>query len=103
VEPGSCVITDGWSAYPKTTRNRYTHRGTSVAASGLQAHEVQRSTECSHSSNAGSWAPCKARLARSTFKHIDEWVFRLNWRNSRSRGLLFYRVLELAVGHSRCN
>ena len=40
VEPGSCVITDGWSAYPKATRNRYTPKGTSVAASGLQAHEV---------------------------------------------------------------
>jgi hypothetical protein len=26
-------------------------------------------------------------------------VFRFNRRKSRSRGLLFYRVLELAVGH----
>ena len=27
----------------------------------------------------------------------NEFVFRFNRRNSRSRGLLFYRVLELAV------
>lgn len=40
VEPGSRVITDGWAAYPKATRGLYTHKGTSVAASGLQAHEV---------------------------------------------------------------
>jgi hypothetical protein len=26
-------------------------------------------------------------------------VFRFNRRGSRSRGLVFYRVLELAVGH----
>jgi len=26
-------------------------------------------------------------------------VFRFNRRTSRSRGLVFYRVLELAVGH----
>ena len=40
VEPGSCVITDGWSAYPAATRDRYEHTGTSVAASGRAAHEV---------------------------------------------------------------
>jgi hypothetical protein len=31
--------------------------------------------------------------------YLDEFVFRFNRRRSRSRGLLFYRVLELAVGH----
>src|SRR5665811_1347052 len=40
VEPGSRVVTDGWSAYPRATRDSYQHTGTSVAASGLQAHEV---------------------------------------------------------------
>src|SRR5664279_4620436 len=40
VEPGSRVITDGWSAYPAATRERYPHQGTSIAASGLHAHEV---------------------------------------------------------------
>ena len=40
VEPGSRVITDGWSAYPPATRDSYQHTGTSVAASGLHAHEV---------------------------------------------------------------
>lgn len=32
-------------------------------------------------------------------KRIDEFVFRFNRRTSRSRGLVFYRLLELAVGH----
>jgi len=31
--------------------------------------------------------------------YLDEFVFRLNRRTSASRGLLFYRLLELAVGH----
>lgn len=30
----------------------------------------------------------------------NEFVFRFNRRISRSRGILFYRVLELAIGHS---
>ena len=31
--------------------------------------------------------------------YLDEFVFRFNRRTSRSRGLVFYRVLALAVGH----
>ena len=31
--------------------------------------------------------------------YLDEFVFRFNRRGSRSRGMVFYRVLELAVGH----
>lgn len=31
--------------------------------------------------------------------YLNEFVFRFNRRRSRSRGLVFYRVLELAVGH----
>lgn len=31
--------------------------------------------------------------------YLDEFVFQFNRRRSRSRGMLFYRVLELAVVH----
>jgi len=31
--------------------------------------------------------------------YLDEFVFRFNRRRSRSRGLLFYRVLQLALDH----
>jgi hypothetical protein len=31
--------------------------------------------------------------------YLNEFVFRFNRRTSRSRGLVFYRVLELAVAH----
>jgi hypothetical protein len=31
--------------------------------------------------------------------YLNEFVFRFNRRSSRSRGLVFYRVLELAAGH----
>jgi hypothetical protein len=31
--------------------------------------------------------------------YLNEFVFRFNRRSSRSRGMLFYRVLELAVAH----
>ncbi|WP_408968098.1 transposase [Paraburkholderia sp. BL6669N2] len=31
--------------------------------------------------------------------YLDEFVFRFNRRRSRSRGMLFYRAMELAVAH----
>ena len=31
--------------------------------------------------------------------YLDEFVFRFNRRTSRSRGLVFHRVVDLAVGH----
>ena len=33
--------------------------------------------------------------------YLNEFVFRFNRRRSRSRGLVFYRVLELAIAHDR--
>ena len=33
--------------------------------------------------------------------YLNEFVFRFNRRRSRSRGMVFYRVLELAVAHAR--
>ncbi len=32
--------------------------------------------------------------------YLDEFVFRFNRRRSRSRGMVFYRVLERAVAHA---
>ena len=97
VEPGSCVITDGWSAYPAATRDRYEHRGTSIAAAGLQAqHEVLPAVHRVFSlvkrwvmgTMQGSVSPEHVQA------YFDEWVFRFNRRNSRSRGLLFHTLLR---------
>ena len=99
VEPGSRVITDGWSAYPGATRDRYPHQGTSVAASGLHAHAVLPSVHLVFSlvkrwvmgTMQGSVSPEHVQA------YFDEWVFRFNRRNSRSRGLLFHTLLGQAV------
>ncbi len=99
VEPGSCIITDGWSAYPKATQDRYSHRGNSVTASGLQAHDVLPAVHRVFSlvkrwlmgTMQGSVSPEHLQA------YFDEWVFRFNRRNSRSRGLLFHTLLRQAV------
>jgi hypothetical protein len=40
-----------------------------------------------------------AKTGQIGFHIMDEFVFRFNRRRSRSRGMVFYRVLALAAGH----
>ena len=99
VQEGSTVITDGWAPYRKATGDRYTHQR--HVAGGPQAakllpgvHRVaslaKRWLLGTHQGSADD-----AHLA----SYLGEFVFRFNRRRSRSRGLVFYRVLELAVAH----
>src|SRR5450759_4600566 len=99
VQEGSTVITDGWAPYRKATGDRYTHQR--HVAGGPQAakllpgvHRVaslaKRWLLGTHQGSADD-----AHLA----SYLGEVVFRFNRRRSRSRGLVFYRVLELAVAH----
>ena len=52
-------------------------------------------------SNLKTWAlGVYHGLRREHFQsYLDEFVFRFNRRRSRSRGLVFYRALELAAAH----
>jgi ISXO2-like transposase domain len=99
VEPGSRIITDGWLAYRKATHGLYTHQATSVSGSGRPAHEALPAAHLVFSlvkrwvmgTLHGSISP------EHMPAYFDEWVFRFNRRNSRSRGLLFQRLLQQAV------
>ena len=100
VEPGAKVITDGWPSYPPATEGRYTHEPI-VGASGADASKLLPEVH-KVSSLAKRWllgthqgSVYEAHLAA----YLNEFTFRFNRRHSRSRGLVFYRTLELAVGH----
>lgn len=99
VEPGAEIITDGWSAYPAATREYYHHLPTSVAASGLAAHEVLPGVHRVFSL-VKRWLMGTVQgsvSAEHLQAYFDEWVFRFNRRHSRSRGLLFHTLLSQAV------
>jgi hypothetical protein len=52
------------------------------------------------SPSAGCWAHIKGSVDEAHLQaYLDEFVFRFNRRTSRSRGLVFHRVLQLAVDH----
>ncbi len=104
VAPGARVITDGWQGYAGLGRLGYVHERRSQRAARARGEDPGKLLPAVHrvASLARRWllgthqGPADdAHLP----EYLSEFVFRFNRRRSRSRGLVFYRVLELAVGH----
>jgi len=104
VEPGTRVITDGWKGYCGLDRLGYVHDRRSQRAARAQGDDPGELLPAVHrvASLAKRWllgthqgSVDDAHLA----SYLNEFVFRFNRRRSRSRGMVFYRVLELAVAH----
>ncbi len=99
VEEGATVVTDGLQSYRPATKGGYTHERLVVPASeaGSLLPGVHRVASLAKrwllGTHQGAVEP--DHLA----EYLNEFVFRFNRRNARSRGLVFYRVLELAVAH----
>lgn len=99
VEPGTAVITDGLRSYIPACGEEYEHRPEPVAGSGLQAHDllpgVHRVASLAKrwllGTHQGGVKPAHMQA------YLDEFTFRFNRRRSRSRGMLFYRLLDQAV------
>ena len=96
---GSTVITDCWKGYNLLEQHGYTHERINVSESGDPAHV--------HLPGVHRIASLLKRWLLGTHQgsvrpkhldyYLDEYTFRFNRRTSRARGLLFYRLLELAV------
>jgi transposase-like protein len=99
VAPGATVRTDGFAAYRKLANEGYHHTPISVISSGEEAHAILPGVH-RVASLLKRWLTGTLHYSISS-KHfdyyLDEFTFRFNRRNSRSRGLLFYRLLEQAV------
>ena len=99
VQEGATVITDGWQGYRPATWRLYTHER--IAVRDAKASDllpgVHRIASLAQRWLLGTYqgAVDEAHLT----SYLDEFVFRFNRRRSRSRGMLFYRVLELAATH----
>jgi transposase-like protein len=100
VQEGATVVTDGWQPYRAATWKLYVHERLAGAA-GRRASQLLPGVH-RVSSLAKRWllgthqgAVDESHLS----SYLDEFVFRFNRRRSRSRGMVFYRVLELAADH----
>ena len=102
VAKGSEILTDGWSGYGSVAKMGYQHKAVIVSDSGDPAHV--------HMPGVHRVAALVKRWLLSTHqgsvegKHLeyclDEYTFRFNRRASRSRGLLFHRLVQQAATSS---
>lgn len=98
VEPGSTIRTDGWRGYTKLQEQGYTHT--------VVTHKVQAPgedpTPLVHriASLLKRWLLGTHQGAQQ-FSHLhyylDEFTFRFNRRTSKSRGMLFLRLMQQAL------
>lgn len=99
VEPGGVIHTDGWLGYQPRNGKDYRHKITFLKENSKTASELMPRVHL-------AVALLKRWLlgthqggvsAEHLDAYLDEFTFRFNRRKSRSRGKLFYRLLEQAV------
>ncbi len=99
VEPGATVHTDGWQAYWNLPERGFEHERTIMRQQNDPAHIVMPGVH-RVASLLQRWL-LGTHQGRISHEHLDaylnEFTFRFNRRNSRRRGLLFYRLLEQAI------
>jgi transposase-like protein len=99
IEPGSRVHTDGWEGFRGLKAKGYGHDVTTIKGSGDDAHVVFPRVHRVASllkrwllgTHQGGVRPLHLDY------YLDEFTFRFNRRKSRSRGKLFYRLVQQAV------
>ncbi len=104
VEPGATLITDGWQGYAGIEALGYARERHSQQAARLAGGDPYGLLPGVHrvASLAKRWllGTHQGSVGDPHLQaYLDEFVFRFNRRRSRSRGLVFYRVLKLAVDH----
>ncbi len=99
VAAGVVVLTDGWGGYNDLPKYGYTRKATVLSSSGDPAHVSMPGVHRIASllkrwilgTHQGSVVPVHLQ------SYLEEFTFRFNRRTSRSRGLVFRRLLEQAV------
>jgi transposase-like protein len=104
VEPGTTLITDAWQGYRGLEKDGFIHDRRSQRAASARGEDPGDLLPGVHriASLAKRWllgTHQGAMDAEHLPSYLDEFVFRFNHHRSRSRGMLSYRVLELAVAH----
>lgn len=100
VDPGTVVCTDGWGGYNDLPKHGYKWKKTVQSSSSDPAH-VSMPGVHRVSSLLKRWILGTHQgsvTAAHLQSYLEEFTFRFNRRTSRSRGLIFRRLLEQAVG-----
>ncbi|MGI8521717.1 MAG: IS1595 family transposase [Nocardioides sp.] len=102
IAPGATIHTDGARMFLRLTELGYTHHATPSTKRGIKVEDPDAVMPGPHlvSSLLKRWTAGTLHH-RLSYRHmpyyLDEFTFRFNRRNSRARGMLFYRLLQQAV------
>jgi hypothetical protein len=104
IAPGTRVAAGGWAGYSGIGRLGYAHEPRSQRAARARGEDPGELLPAVHrvASLAKRWllGTRQGSVEEAHLQsYLDEFTFRFNRRRSRGRGLVFYRVLELAAGH----
>jgi transposase-like protein len=104
VELGATVVTDGWKGYSGLQKLGYVHEQRNQQAAQAQGEDIGKLLPAVHrvASLVKRWilGTHQGSIKETHLEnYLNEFTFRFNRRYSRSRGMVFYRVLELAVAH----
>jgi hypothetical protein len=102
VAPGALICTDGAPMFKRLTGLGYTHEATPGTKNGSVVEDRDAVVPGPHlvSSLLKRWTAgtLHHRLSHQHLPYyLDEFTFRFNRRNSRARGMLFYRLLQQTV------
>ena len=100
VKRGSIISTDAYGGYSEIRHYGYSHKVTNMSALDADPAHVTMPNAHRVASLLKRWllGTHQGGMSREQLDYYcDEFVFRFNRRSSRSRGLLFYRLMEGAV------
>ena len=99
IEPGSIIHTDGWPSYGGGAAKGYVHQVTVLTGKRQSASELLPLVHLV-ASLLKRWllGTHQGAVSREHLDYyLDEFTFRFNRRKSKSRGKLFYRLVQQAV------
>jgi len=99
VTPGTTIQTDGWGGYNDLQQNGFVHQKKVLSSNDDPAH-ISMPGVHRIASLLKRWILGTHQGSVSVEhlqSYLEEFTFRFNRRTSRSRGLVFYRLLEQAV------
>lgn len=99
VKTSSEILTDGWDGYNDLKKYDFSHKKIILSKSGDPAHVLMPGVH-RIASLLKRWLlgiHQGAVKGKHLDYYLDEYTFRFNRRTSRSRGMLFYRLMQQAV------
>jgi transposase-like protein len=95
IKPGSKVVTDGWRGYSKLNDKGYEHEVKIMKDDKKALPHVHLVISLLKRWLLGTY---QGAMNHNQLDHyLDEFIFRFNRRTSKSRGMLFMRLVEQAV------